>query len=346
MKAARLALIALVWVCACKRTPAPLTGPLAFVSDEENGFVVIVDIDKALVVKRIAVGKRPRGLKLSRDGQRLYVALSGSPRGGPGVDESKLPPPDRSADGIGVVDVATGTLTRILESGADPETFDISPDGTTLYVSNEDTKEMSALDLATGKLRGRAHVGDEPEGVTVSADGKVVFVTCEAENEVDAIDTTTLSVLAKMPTAPRPRSLILTRDGRTAFVPTENSRKVTVLDVIAYKPLGDIDIHLGSPKFLGPRPMGGVLSRDGTQLYVTTGRGGSVAIIDVASRKQVRSLEGVGDRPWGIALSRDGTHLYTANGTSHDLGITNIATGNVDRRVFIDGLPWGVVLRY
>jgi YVTN family beta-propeller protein len=344
--AAMMAVLALVLACACNRAPSPPKGPLAYVSDEENGQVVVVDIDAARVVKSIAVGKRPRGLKLSRDGQRLYVALSGSPRGGPGIDESKLPPPDRSADGIGVVDLATGTLSRILESGADPEAFDISPDGATLYVSNEDTAEMSALDLATGKLRGRAHVGGEPEGVTVSADGKVVFVTCEADNEVDAIDTTTLNVIAKMPTAPRPRSLILTRDGRTAFVPTENSRKVTVLDTIAYKPLGDIDIHLDSPKFLGPRPMGGVLSRDGTQLYVTTGRGGSVAIIDVASRKQVRSIEGVGDRPWGIALSRDGTHLYTANGTSHDLGITNIATGNVDRRVFIGGLPWGVVLRY
>ena len=40
----------------------------------------------------IAVGKRPRGIKLSRDGTRLFVALSGSPMRRPGVDESKLPP--------------------------------------------------------------------------------------------------------------------------------------------------------------------------------------------------------------------------------------------------------------
>ena len=50
---------------------------------------------------RIAVGKRPRGIKLSRDGKLLYAAVTGSPLGGPNVDESKLPPADRDADGIG-----------------------------------------------------------------------------------------------------------------------------------------------------------------------------------------------------------------------------------------------------
>ena len=61
----------------------------------------------------------------------LYVALSGSPKAGPGVDETTLPPADRSADGIGVVDVRKRTLLRVLESGRDPEAFDVTPDGET-----------------------------------------------------------------------------------------------------------------------------------------------------------------------------------------------------------------------
>jgi YVTN family beta-propeller protein len=64
----------------------------------------------------------------------------------------------------------------------------------------------------------------------------------------------------------------------------------------------------------------------------------------VATRKQVRSIDGIGDRPWGIALSPDGTRVYSANGTSGDLSIVNLATGNVDRRVHTGGLPWGVVV--
>ena len=70
------------------------------------GTSIVIDPEAGQVVERIAVGKRPRGLRISRDGRQLLVALSGNPIAGPGVDESKLPPADRAADGIGVVDLA------------------------------------------------------------------------------------------------------------------------------------------------------------------------------------------------------------------------------------------------
>jgi YVTN family beta-propeller protein len=317
---------------------------LVYASDEDGGAVLAIDPATATIVTRIPVGKRPRGLKLSHDGKWLYVALSGSPRGGPGVDEAHLPPPDRSSDGIGVVDLAAGRLVATLPSGQDPESFDLSPDGKVLYVSNEETAEMTALDVSTRAIRGKVTVGHEPEGVAVRPDGKVVFVTSEQDAEVTAVDTATLTVVAKVPTGPRPRSIVFTNDGREAFVTDEMGARVTVIDPFVYEARGDIAVHEDSPMPGGPRPMGAVLSRDEKELYVSCGRGGSVAIIDVATRKQVRSIDGVGDRPWGIALSRDGTHLYTANGTSGDIGIVNLATGNVDRRVHTGGLPWGVVL--
>ena len=136
--------------------PAPAsTGPKLYVSDETGGAVIVIDTATNQVIERIAVGKRPRGIRVSHDGATLLVALSGSPIAGPGVDESKLPPADRKADGIGVVDLATRKLVRTLQSGQDPEAFDLSPDGKTLYVSNEETAEMSILDVASGTIRER-----------------------------------------------------------------------------------------------------------------------------------------------------------------------------------------------
>src|SRR5215472_6584464 len=99
------------------------SGPRLFISDETGGAVVVVDAGQRKVLQRIEVGKRPRGIRLSPDGKQVFVALSGSPIGGPGVDESKLPPADRTADGIGAVDVASGALVRKFDSGRDPETF-------------------------------------------------------------------------------------------------------------------------------------------------------------------------------------------------------------------------------
>src|SRR5580765_5079997 len=116
---------ALLLLTACSREPAmpPASGPRLFASNEIGGSVSVIDVATRTVVFTIDVGKRPRGIHASADGKTVYVALSGSPIGGPNVDESKLPPPDRRFDGIGVVDTATGKLTKVLPSGTDPEQF-------------------------------------------------------------------------------------------------------------------------------------------------------------------------------------------------------------------------------
>jgi YVTN family beta-propeller protein len=337
-------LLLAAWLAAaCGPVSAP-SGPRLFVSDEPGGAVAVVDPDAGQVVERIPVGKRPRGLRVSRDGTQLLVAVSGSPIAGPGVDESKLPPPDRSADGIAVVDLASRKLVRTIPSGPDPESFDISPDGKMLYASNEDASEMTALDLSTGTIRGRVHVGEEPEGVTVRPDGRVVYVTCEGDNIVAAVDTTTMTVLSRMTTGARPRAVVFTLDGALAFVTTENGGAVTLLDAVAHTVAGQIPIPRTEGTPAPPRPMGAVLSPDGRQVFVSLGRAKSIAVIDVAGRRLVRTIEDVGARPWGIGVSADGRKVYTANGPSGDVSIVDLATGTVDRRIAAGKGPWGLIL--
>ncbi len=328
--------------CAC--TPARTSRALVYSSNEEAGDVAVIDPDAGAVVARIPVGKRPRGLRLSRDGKSLFVALSGSPVGGPGRDESSLPPPDRAADGIGLVDLAAGKLVRSFPSGDDPESFDLSPDGKFAYISNEDAGQMTVLDLTTGTIRGRVGIGWEPEGVTVRPDGRVVYVACEADNIVVAVDTERLVVLSRMAVAARPRSVVFTADGKTGFVTGETAGAVTVLDAEAHKPLSTLAVEGRPGAPTAPRPMGSVLSPDGRQVFISNGRHQSVAVIDVASRRVVRLIENVGTRPWGIGTSPDGRKLYTANGPSDDVSVVDVATGRVDRRIPVGGKPWGIVV--
>ena len=200
--------------------------------------MVVIDPAAGTVVGSLAVGKRPRGLRVLDDGQRVFVALSGSPIAGPGVDESKLPPADRKADGIGMVDLKAMQVARVLRSGQDPESFALSLDEKTAYVSNEDAAEMSVVDVASGEIRARVPVGEEPEGVRMRPDGKVVYVTCEGDNSVVAVDTATLKEIARVKTGARPRDIAFTRDGasrssrpRTAeWSPCLTSRRIEYHD--------------------------------------------------------------------------------------------------------------------
>jgi len=128
------------------------SGPRLYVTNEVSGDLSVLDTKNFTSLATIPLGKRPRGIHPSPDHKFLYVALSGTPIGGPDVDESTLPPPDRSADGIGVFDVQANKLVRTIPGGADPENFDVSADGKYIFVSNEDTSAVSQIDIAAGKV--------------------------------------------------------------------------------------------------------------------------------------------------------------------------------------------------
>src|SRR5262245_5944610 len=149
--------------CDTSNTPAPGSYRI-YVTNESSGDLSVIDSTTLEVTATLPLGKRPRGIHAGHDRETIYIALSGSPFAPPGVDESKLPPPDKSADGIGVFDVRRSKLLRVIEGGSDPEQFDLSKDGNLLYVSNEDASATSIVDIRSGKVSATVAVGGEPEG--------------------------------------------------------------------------------------------------------------------------------------------------------------------------------------
>ncbi len=187
----RLEIFALVIVCAIASLSQKAGDPSHFriyVTNEKSGDLSVIDGSTLQVIATVPLGKRPRGIHPSPNHHFLYMTLSGSPLAGPGVDESKLPPPDKTADGIGVFDVQQNKLVRTIQCGSDPENFDLTSDGRTIIVSNEDDAKASFVDIASGKVTKTVPVGEEPEGVKVSPNGKFVYVTSENTGTISAID--------------------------------------------------------------------------------------------------------------------------------------------------------------
>ena len=172
-------------------------------SNEDSNDISIIDAATDEVTATIFVGKRPRSIRLSPDGTMLLVALSGSPKDPPGArTDAGRPPPDRAADGIALVDVASEKVLRTIPSGKDPECFDFTPDGKFLYVSNEEAAQASVVELSSGSIVRTISLDEEPEGVTMMPAGDVVYVTSEAGNKVFAIGTKDNLVKATMKRAP------------------------------------------------------------------------------------------------------------------------------------------------
>ncbi|MCU7372977.1 hypothetical protein PEC18_19545, partial [Paucibacter sp. O1-1] len=61
-----------------------------------------------------------------------------------------------------VIDLATRKSVRRVPLGEDPEAFDLSPDGKTLYVTNEEDAAVSFIDLASGQSAPRSRWARSP----------------------------------------------------------------------------------------------------------------------------------------------------------------------------------------
>jgi YVTN family beta-propeller protein len=318
-------------------------GFLVCVSNERSDDVTIIDGASQQVLATIPVGKRPRGIHASPDGKNLFVAVSGSPISGPRhqgasapvLDDDEKAKPDRSKDGIGVVDLAAKKFVRKIPAGSDPEQFAVSPDGAKLYIANEDAGAVSVLDTKSGRVENQIPVAEEPEGVVFAPDGKTVYATCETAGDVFVIDTALNKSLAHFIVGGRPRNVAFTPDGSRAFIPSESTGVLHVIDTSKRMPVGQIQLATNS------RPMCVVMARDGKYLYASTGWGASIAVVDVTSGKVVNTIQ-VGPRPWGFALSPDGKQLFVANGPSNDISVVDLATAKEIARIKAGSSPWGV----
>lgn len=311
---------------AAEGTP-PGEGQLALISNEGSRSVSIINTATRRVVSTIPVGARPRGIHVSPDRTRAYVALS-----------DDAPTVEGDDDAIAVIDIRRAKVISRQPAGTDPEQFAVSPDGTRLYAANEDAGTASVVDLRNNRVLATLVVGIEPEGVAVSPDGRWVYVTAETSNTVSVIDTKKNEVVASFLVDVRPRAAAFSPDGSRAYVTNEISGTVSVVDTRVHQVVDVVDLGAGRAK-----PVGVVVSPDGRRVYVANGSANTVSVIDAATNRVVATIP-VGRRVWGLDLTPNGRWLYTANGGSDDVSVVDTATNQVVATIKVGERPWGVAI--
>ena len=294
-----------------------------YVSSEKDDALTMIDLATLSIKGTIPTCKRGRHLQLTPD-RKLMLACSDS-----GVAD--------------LIDPATGKSLRRIPLGDDPEAFDLSPDGQTIYVSSEDDAAAVFVDAATGKKLKEVKVGQEPEGVKVSADGKLLYVTSEVASLVHVIDTASGKVVKNIKVGKRPRRMAITADGKELWVTCELDAAVTVVSTADHSVLATLKFEVKGARAQDITPVGIQMSRDGKRAFVALGRANHVAFIDVAARK-VTDLVLVGKRAWNVALDKSEKRLFVVNGLSDDLTVVDVPGAKPIKTVPVGRVPYGVVV--
>ncbi len=295
----------------------------AFITNEKGNSVTALDTDRLEATKTFAVGKRPRGIAVSRDGSQLYVCV--------GDDNA-----------IQIYDAKSLQLTGRIAS-PDPEQLALSPDGARLYVANEDDNLVTVIDTLTRKPLGRIRVGVEPEGVAVSPDGKIVVSTSETTNMAHFIDPVAEKTVANVLVAPRPRYAQFTPDGSELWVSSEVGGVISIVDPIRRSVTGKISFDVPGLAKEQTQPVGIRMTKDGKTAFVALGPANRVAVIDVTTKRIEKYLL-VGQRVWQLALTPDDRFLLAVNGLTNDVSVIDVAARKVLKSIPVGSSPWGVAV--
>lgn len=154
-------------------------GTVAYVANDNDENVSVIDTATRQVVgSPIAVGDEPVNVVFSPDGKTAYVNNEAT---------------SKPAGSVSVIDTATRQSVGTIPVGGEPWGLGLTPDGTRLYVSNNEDDTVSVIDTATRQVVGTPiPVGDEPYELASTPDGKSVYVALYGDVDgVSVINTQT-----------------------------------------------------------------------------------------------------------------------------------------------------------
>ncbi|MCU1325157.1 MAG: beta-propeller repeat protein [Bryobacterales bacterium] len=212
--------------------------------------------------------------------------------------------------------------------GAHPHEAALSPDGKTLYVSDNgvvwmtDTGDgentVSIVDVASRKRTGVIDLGSyrRPHGITVDPKTGYLLVTTEKPNALLRIDPASRKTLQHWDVKGlAPHMVVLNSTGEWAFTSDSNSGELSV-----------INVRTGVVKVIaaGKRPQGQAFSPDGRTLYVTLADEASIGIFDVAKMAFTGRVP-TGKTPVRVAVTPDGKTLVYALQEANAVGFADVA---------------------
>jgi len=296
---------------------------VAYVSNEKDNTLSVIDMERFEVIDTIEVGKRPRGITLSKDRRQLYICASDS-------------------DAVQVMDLSTHEIVNMLPSGEDPEQFALHPNDRHLYIANEDDALVTVVDTETNRVLAQIDVGIEPEGMAVSPLGDVAVNTSETTNMVHWIDTKEWVLIDNTLVDQRPRHVEFTKEGDTLWASSEIGGTVSVIDVNSRSITHKIEFKIRGVHPDKIQPVGIKLTADGKYAYVALGPANHVAVVN-AKTFEVEDYILVGRRVWHLEFNADESLLLSTNGVSGDVSVIDTAKHKAIKTIKVGRYPWGVV---
>jgi YVTN family beta-propeller protein len=290
---------------------------------ESNTRLLVVDSANGSSIGQLDI--QPRGLRISSDGQRVYVF---SPQRLYVVDSQSL-------QIIKFIDLSK--VYPQYPAFFDQEAFRI------VLNHNEDTAyllgkspDVAVVDLVKNEVIASIPIDQSPfgpaKGIALTPDGKLLLASNYFSQTVAVIDTSTNKVIAKVPVGNLPSEIKISEDGKRAYVLQQlnSTSLMTIIDIGTLSVLRSVDFTGGIDGSLDFE-----LSANERYLYVACFDPNFVMVYDLTAQKVVKAID-VGLDPFNTVSTADKSLIYVTNFTSDQISVIDTTLNSVVRTLKIN----------
>jgi YVTN family beta-propeller protein len=347
-------------------------GARLFVLCQGSAEVRVLNAATYAEIKKIRVGRVPRGFSLSKDGSRLFVANSWD-------------------DTVSVIDTGSLEVVATWPVGAEPSSVFEDRDAKHLFVANRISNDVAVLNAQTGAEEKRLAAGRGASYITGSPDGSRLYVThvypnptphrTAPESEITVIDASRAVVVDRIPlhNIAHGFHIAFSADGRLGVVAELHPKNLIPLAHMEHSgafadtltlfgaDVGNkqVEVPLDELERYASRPFGVAFSSEKARIFVTSEGSENVTVIDVprlmrfvhahpepfaqdlsASSNYVVTRVLVGHDPRGATFAPDGRRLLVANRLDDTLSVIDAHSTRVVSTVQLNGPKQISVLRH
>ena len=196
-------------------TATPVAAGFAYVTNEDDNNVSVINTITNAVIATIPVGTQPRAAAVSPDGTRVYITNIGS-------------------GNVSVINTTTNTVIATIGVGSAPQGIIVSPDGSRVYVSNANSDTISIINAVSNTVVSTVNVGTYPEGLCLSPDGALLYVGNSDDQNVSVIKTSDNSLVTKITSGIffNVTDVLVSQDGKSLYV--TNGGTLSVINTLTY----------------------------------------------------------------------------------------------------------------
>jgi YVTN family beta-propeller protein len=273
--------------------------PFAYITNQGDDTVSVIDTATNRVTATIPVGDEPYGVAVHPDGRTVYVTNIGDLT-------------------VSVINAATNTVSDTIQVGGEiPYGVAVTPDGAKLYVANGYTG-INVIDTATNTVIRTIPLDSLPSGIAVHPDGSTVYVA-DAEGPSYVIDTAKDEVIDTFEGG-FTMSVAVNPDGSAVYMPNVLNHEVVVVDTLTNAVTHRIHVpeepYYGEPYCVAVHPNGKILFVSGNSEF---------SVIDLTTNAVTATIP---NRSMGLGLdvTPDGSRVFLANRDEDTVSVVDTAT--------------------